>query len=93
MNAQELIDPAKALVAGDKGLLAMAPPVTQAAPALVHIKPRHRQFGEALKAGKVGIGRSRAHLYRRHSWGPKEADALIATDGVWHNPRPAETIS
>jgi glucose-6-phosphate 1-dehydrogenase len=26
--------------------------------------------------------------YRRHSWGPKEADALIATDGDWHNPTP-----
>jgi len=24
--------------------------------------------------------------YRRHSWGPKEADALIAADGSWHNP-------
>jgi len=25
--------------------------------------------------------------YRRHGWGPKEADALIAADGRWHNPR------
>jgi glucose-6-phosphate 1-dehydrogenase len=24
--------------------------------------------------------------YRRGSWGPKEADALIAADGCWHNP-------
>jgi glucose-6-phosphate 1-dehydrogenase len=24
--------------------------------------------------------------YRRRSWGPKEADALIAADGSWHNP-------
>ena len=24
--------------------------------------------------------------YKRGSWGPKEADALIATDGGWHNP-------
>ena len=24
--------------------------------------------------------------YRRHGWGPKEADALIAADGGWHNP-------
>jgi len=30
----------------------------------------------------------RAHLYKRGSWGPKEADALIATDGFWHNPKP-----
>jgi glucose-6-phosphate 1-dehydrogenase len=28
----------------------------------------------------------RAHPYKRHSWGPKEADALIAPDGCWHNP-------
>ncbi len=24
--------------------------------------------------------------YRRGTWGPKEADALIRADGVWHNP-------
>jgi glucose-6-phosphate 1-dehydrogenase len=29
-----------------------------------------------------------AHPYRRHGWGPKEADALIAADGGWHNPAP-----
>ncbi|MGC2462890.1 MAG: glucose-6-phosphate dehydrogenase [Steroidobacteraceae bacterium] len=28
----------------------------------------------------------RACHYRRGSWGPKEADALIAADGSWHNP-------
>jgi glucose-6-phosphate 1-dehydrogenase len=28
----------------------------------------------------------RARPYRRGSWGPKEADALIATDGSWYNP-------
>jgi glucose-6-phosphate 1-dehydrogenase len=27
-----------------------------------------------------------AHPYRRQTWGPKEADALIASDGGWHNP-------
>ena len=26
--------------------------------------------------------------YKRGSWGPKEADALIATNGGWHNPLP-----
>jgi glucose-6-phosphate 1-dehydrogenase len=26
------------------------------------------------------------HAYRRGSWGPKQADALIAADGGWHNP-------
>ena len=28
----------------------------------------------------------RVRPYQRHSWGPKEADALIAADGRWHNP-------
>ena len=28
----------------------------------------------------------RVRPYRRGSWGPKEADELIAPDGVWHNP-------
>ena len=32
----------------------------------------------------------RAHPYKRHSWGPKEAEVLIAADGYWHNPRPQE---
>ncbi len=30
---------------------------------------------------------SQSCSYKRHSWGPKEADVLIATDGGWHNPR------
>jgi glucose-6-phosphate 1-dehydrogenase len=30
----------------------------------------------------------RARPYRRGSWGPSEADALIASDGSWHNPMP-----
>jgi len=28
----------------------------------------------------------RTRPYKRHSWGPKEADVLIASDGGWHNP-------
>ena len=32
----------------------------------------------------------RARPYKRHSWGPKESDAIIATDGSWHNPSPQE---
>jgi glucose-6-phosphate 1-dehydrogenase len=32
----------------------------------------------------------RVRPYRRGSWGPKEADALIAPDGCWHNPSPKE---
>jgi glucose-6-phosphate 1-dehydrogenase len=29
-----------------------------------------------------------ARPYKRGSWGPKEADALIGADGGWHNPIP-----
>jgi glucose-6-phosphate 1-dehydrogenase len=29
----------------------------------------------------------RVHPYRRGSWGPKQADDLIAKDGSWHNPK------
>ena len=28
--------------------------------------------------------------YHRGGWGPKEADAIIAADGGWHNPGPKE---
>jgi glucose-6-phosphate 1-dehydrogenase len=30
----------------------------------------------------------RVRPYKRGSWGPKEADVIIASDGFWHNPRP-----
>ncbi|MGA2114244.1 MAG: glucose-6-phosphate dehydrogenase [Bryobacteraceae bacterium] len=33
----------------------------------------------------------RARPYKRGGWGPKEADAIIAADGGWHNPTPKET--
>jgi len=33
----------------------------------------------------------RVRPYKRGSWGPKEADVLIASDGFWHNPRPQDT--
>ncbi|HZR26532.1 MAG TPA: glucose-6-phosphate dehydrogenase [Vicinamibacterales bacterium] len=33
----------------------------------------------------------RVRRYRRGSWGPKEADALIASDGGWSNPTPDHT--
>ena len=32
----------------------------------------------------------RVRPYRRGTWGPKEADAIIASDGAWHNPGPKE---
>jgi glucose-6-phosphate 1-dehydrogenase len=28
----------------------------------------------------------RARLYKRHSWGPIQADAIIGPDGCWDNP-------
>ena len=33
-----------------------------------------------------------ARPYKRGSWGPKEADALIAADGAWHNPDAEEVV-
>ena len=30
----------------------------------------------------------RVRPYKRRSWGPKEADAIIASGGCWHNPDP-----
>ena len=33
----------------------------------------------------------RVRPYKRGSWGPKEADAIISSNGFWHNPRPRET--
>ena len=33
----------------------------------------------------------RARPYKRGSWGPKEADAIVAPDCFWHNPVPRET--
>ena len=30
----------------------------------------------------------RARPYQRGSWGPKEADTIIAAHGGWHNPSP-----
>ncbi|MGZ4290903.1 MAG: glucose-6-phosphate dehydrogenase [Gaiellaceae bacterium] len=35
----------------------------------------------------------RAHPYQPGSWGPKQADQLIASDGRWHNPVPAATAA
>jgi glucose-6-phosphate 1-dehydrogenase len=33
------------------------------------------------------------HPYRRHSWGPKAADRLVAAGGGWHNPTPDDSRS
>jgi glucose-6-phosphate 1-dehydrogenase len=35
----------------------------------------------------------RVRPYRRGSWGPKEADAIIASHGSWHNPGPGPKTS
>jgi glucose-6-phosphate 1-dehydrogenase len=32
----------------------------------------------------------KVHSYKPGTWGPKQADALIAPDGSWHNPLPGE---
>ena len=32
----------------------------------------------------------RAQIYKAGSWGPKEAEDLIAADGCWHDPKPTE---
>jgi glucose-6-phosphate 1-dehydrogenase len=34
---------------------------------------------------------SHARPYKRRSWGPQEADAILASGLSWHNPRPKET--
>jgi glucose-6-phosphate 1-dehydrogenase len=31
-------------------------------------------------------GHHKARPYKRRSWGPREADGIIASDGGWHNP-------
>jgi glucose-6-phosphate 1-dehydrogenase len=33
----------------------------------------------------------RIRPYKRRSWGPKGADAILAAGGSWHNPRPSKT--
>jgi uncharacterized membrane protein (DUF4010 family) len=43
-----------------------------------------------LWSSLIGLGEL-VLLNARDSWGPSEADALIAADGGWHNPRPEET--
>ena len=35
----------------------------------------------------------RVRPYKRHSWGPKDADAIIASTGGWHNPSPGDASS
>ncbi len=46
-----------------------------------------------LKVPVIGVepvlkNHHRTRPYRHGSWGPKEADALIAASGSWHNPKP-----
>ncbi len=33
------------------------------------------------------------HVYEANTWGPPEADALIAADGSWHNPLATEAAA
>jgi glucose-6-phosphate 1-dehydrogenase len=34
----------------------------------------------------------RVRPYKRHTWGPKEADTLMAATDRWHNPKPQEIV-
>ena len=46
----------------------------------------------ACKVGvRVLIVHHPARPYKRGTWGPKAADAMIAADGGWHNPRAEES--
>ncbi|MBZ0134082.1 MAG: glucose-6-phosphate dehydrogenase [Rhodocyclaceae bacterium] len=58
-------------MAGNGALFTRADAVTAAWAAVDPVLAKHR----------------RAVPYRRGSWGPKEADALIAPDGRWYNPK------
>jgi glucose-6-phosphate 1-dehydrogenase len=42
----------------------------------------------SIGLGRMGSNKARTCAYKRGTWGPKEANALIATDGCWHNPMP-----
>ncbi len=35
---------------------------------------------------------NKVHRYKPGSWGPKQADTLIAADGSWHNPIPVKVV-
>ena len=57
-------------MAGDSSLFTREDAVEAAWAAVDHVLKTH----------------ARVRPYRRGSWGPKEADALIAADGGWHTP-------
>lgn len=52
----------------------------------------HKEGVEAAWAVIDPVLQSRhpVHLYQPYSWGPKDADKLIAPHGKWHNPRPGQ---
>jgi glucose-6-phosphate 1-dehydrogenase len=52
---------------------------------------------DAVEAAWVVVDRvlkhhPRVRPYRRGTWGPKQADALIAAGGCWHNPSSADSL-
>jgi glucose-6-phosphate 1-dehydrogenase len=52
---------------------------------------------DAVEAAWVVVDRvlkshHRVRPYKRGTWGPKDADALIAVDGGWHNPNTEEAV-
>jgi glucose-6-phosphate 1-dehydrogenase len=53
---------------------------------------------DAIEAAWVAVDpvlktHPRAIPYKRGTWGPKEADALIAGHSSWHNPTPDGTTA
>ena len=57
------------------------PATARSSPVRMRLRPPGRWSSRSLKT------HHRPRPYKRGSWGPKEADALIAADGCWHNPK------
>jgi len=49
-------------------------------------KAAARTLSRGQRAANVLNTHHGVHTYKPGIWGPKQADALIATDGSWHNP-------
>ena len=60
------------------------PATARFSPAKSPSRPPGRWSSQSLRATTAALP------YKRGSWGPKEADVLIAADGCWHDPKPTE---
>jgi len=58
------------------------PAMERSSPVKTRSRPPGAVVDPVLKAHQ------RARPYKRGTWGPKEADRIIAPDGCWHNPEP-----